>query len=133
MTKTLLAVSAVVASLSLGAVGVARYCPLGSCPFCQHDPAKASAMLPTDPVHPMFLGCQKGCGTASADERARAHVQPAALGDVTYCPVSGAIFRVTAQSTRRVVDGKTLYFCCDACAGYFDGHQAEVLSRRGLS
>jgi YHS domain-containing protein len=128
--KTLLLVSFfAVSAVSLAA---ASGC---DCPFCHHGgpSSSAAALAPTDAIHPMFTGCQSACGSKSHEDLALAKVQPVALGDVTFCPVSGAVFRATGQSTQRVVNGKTLYFCCEACAGWFDQNQAEVLTRRGLS
>jgi hypothetical protein len=80
-----------------------------------------------------FSGCQSACGSRSEADRSRARPQPrVSPGDVTYCPVSGAVFEVAASRPSRTVDGLTLYFCCDACAAYFDEHRAEVLDRRGI-
>lgn len=56
----------------------------------------------------------------------------AAVGDHTHCPVSGALFEVNASSPRRIVDGKTLFFCCEACANYFSANSEHVLAVRGL-
>jgi YHS domain-containing protein len=66
-------------------------------------------------------------GSADAVEQPRAH-----LGDKTYCPVSGVVFQVRDASIKRAVDGKTLYFCCEGCAGYFDAHRERVTAARGL-
>jgi len=30
------------------------------------------------------------------------------------------------------VSGKTIYFCCEGCAGYFDVNRAHVAKTRGL-
>jgi hypothetical protein len=46
--------------------------------------------------------------------------------------VSGVTFTVGPQSVRRHLDGQTLYFCCEACAGYFDAHRARVIAARRL-
>jgi YHS domain-containing protein len=46
--------------------------------------------------------------------------------------VSGVVFSVTTASVHREVAGKTLYFCCDGCAGYFDADQARVMAAREL-
>lgn len=40
------------------------------------------------------------------------------------------MFTVADQPTRQV-GSHTVYFCCAACAGYFDEHQAEVAQARG--
>jgi hypothetical protein len=86
-----------------------------------------------EPVDSSFSGCAKSCGTGARGPRDDAHAQPGAkVGDLAYCPVSGATFRVREESAHRAVDGKVLYFCCEACATYFSSHQAEVLAKRSL-
>ncbi len=61
-------------------------------------------------------------------------LQPTAqIGQLTYCPVSGVVFRVEPSSPHRDVGGKPLYFCCEACADYFSAHADRVLALRGLS
>ncbi len=52
---------------------------------------------------------------------------------MAYCPVSGVVFKVGGRSGRREVNGKALYFCCESCAAYFTGHQADVIARRKLA
>lgn len=60
--------------------------------------------------------------------------QPGAqLGQSTYCPVSGVVFEVKASSAHRELDGRPLYFCCEACAAYFSEHRERVLALRGAS
>jgi YHS domain-containing protein len=57
--------------------------------------------------------------------------QPGARpGDETYCPVSGVVFRVTPESARRESGGATRWFCCEACAGYFEKNAARVSAAR---
>jgi hypothetical protein len=133
MKKVLVAIPVVAFSLSAAGVGLCRF---GACPLEAHAhaavPAGAS-LMPDEPISAMFLGCQRGCGSSSAQERAAARPQPASPGDVTFCPVSGAVFRIGEKTVRRTVGNQTLYFCCDMCAGYFDQHRDEVLSRRGLA
>jgi YHS domain-containing protein len=59
--------------------------------------------------------------------------QPTAkLGQKTYCPVSGVVFRLSDASIQRKVNGKPVYFCCEGCAGYFDAHRERVLKARRL-
>ena len=60
-------------------------------------------------------------------------VQPGATENQrAYCPVSGVVFDVKASSARREVRGKTLYFCCEACAKYFSENEQRVSAARGL-
>jgi YHS domain-containing protein len=53
-------------------------------------------------------------------------------GDRTYCLVSGVAFQITEGGIQREVGGKRLYFCCEACAGYFETHREHVAATRGL-
>ena len=105
------------------------------CSGAAHAQTSASGPLaPWEPVNAAFLGCQSACGMGHGQKRDDAHVQPgAALGDYTYCPVSGALFQVSDKSLRVDVEGHPLFFCCDACASYFKAHEAEVLAKRGIA
>jgi len=63
---------------------------------------------------------------------ADAVVQPGAhQGQLTYCPVSGVMFRVQPTSAHRDMDGTPLYFCCESCANYFSAHRERVIAARG--
>jgi YHS domain-containing protein len=55
------------------------------------------------------------------------------VGEKTFCPVSGVVFPVKELSTKREVDGKPIYFCCNGCAEYFDGHREHVIAERGFA
>lgn len=95
---------------------------------------RAGALDPSESVDPAFNGCQRSCGLRSASERARARPQPGANSrDNVFCPVSGAVFRVTDDSPHRTARGQLLFFCCEACAGFFTEHEADVLKKRGLA
>jgi hypothetical protein len=105
---------------------------------CTKDPPSTTTtnepLAPSAPVDPAFTGCAKSCGSRSAKDRADARAQPgAAPGDAVYCPVSGAVFRITDKTPLRESRGKTLYFCCDSCATWFSQHEVEVLAKRGLA
>lgn len=101
----------------------------------QESARTATHPLPAwEPVDAKFAGCAHSCGAGPGVSRADARVQPgAAVGDLAYCPVSGAVFRVIGASARREVNGTSLYFCCESCASYFSAHRDEVLAQRGLS
>jgi YHS domain-containing protein len=47
--------------------------------------------------------------------------------------VSGVTFEVKAGSAHREVNGKTVYFCCEGCANYFNEHRDAVIAARGLA
>ena len=46
-------------------------------------------------------------------------------GDLTRCPVSGVVFRVSAQSPQVEYSGQSLRVCCDGCAEKFREHPAR--------
>jgi YHS domain-containing protein len=97
------------------------------------ETAKSGELAPWEPVDPAFTSCQ---GTCSAHQVAndKAVPQPGAkVGDLTYCPVSGAVFEVKETSGKTDVDGKTYYFCCDNCAKQFMATRDEVLKKRHLA
>ena len=58
-------------------------------------------------------------------------VQPGASpGQRAYCPVSGVAFDVKDKSAHRDLDGRKLYFCCEACAVYFTENRERVVAAR---
>ena len=96
--------------------------------------AAASKLEPWQPTDEAFRGCEGGCGLRVASSAADVVRQPGArLGQRIYCPVSGVVFEVKESTPRRDVNGQLLYFCCEACAQYFDGHRERILALRGLS
>ncbi|WP_394831461.1 hypothetical protein LVJ94_33605 [Pendulispora rubella] len=91
------------------------------------------AIRPEDPVDESFRGCQKSCGMNAADVSDRIVLQPKAKqGDYTRCPVSGAVFQIAPETQRRVHDNRTAFFCCEACARYFEKHADAVIALRHL-
>jgi YHS domain-containing protein len=56
----------------------------------------------------------------------------AKVGDYTYCLVSGAVFQIKESHFHAEVPGKTVYFCCEGCARYFEANRDHVLKLRGL-
>ena len=92
--------------------------------------AKARPLEPWVPVDASFSGCSEGlCGTRGRDSRAI--VQPGAkVGQYVYCPVSGAVFEVKESHQHAEVNGKPLYFCCEACARYFGQNRDRVVAMR---
>ena len=89
-------------------------------------------LKPWEPVDASFNGCSEGfCGTRG--KNARAVIQPGAkVGDYTYCIVSGAVFQIKESHFHTNVNGKTVYFCCEGCARYFEANRQRVLEQRGL-
>jgi copper chaperone len=108
----------------------------GNGPAAAKDPETAVArrqLQVWEPVDAAFSGCSEGvCGLRGRN--AQAVVQPGAkVGQLTYCPVSGAVFRIKESSRHADVHGRTLYLCCEACARYYADNQDRVLALRGLS
>ncbi|MCC7386768.1 MAG: hypothetical protein IT384_33340 [Deltaproteobacteria bacterium] len=51
-------------------------------------------------------------------------------GKETYCEVSGAVFTVTESTPMREHAGHRYYFCCPACAAYFDKKAEQIVAAR---
>jgi YHS domain-containing protein len=49
------------------------------------------------------------------------------VGDTTRCPVSDESFKVEANSSFAVHQGKKIYFCCDKCKKPFEKDPAKYL------
>jgi len=64
--------------------------------------------------------CQKACGMNHYDEGDVVLPAVATVGDITKCPVSGAIFKVKETSPIVTVEGNDYYTCCSTCAGLLD-------------
>jgi hypothetical protein len=106
---------------------------LAACRRAERAPAETRPLEPSDSVDPAFTACSKSCGLRSAKDRREARLQPgASAGDAVFCPVSGAVFRIGEKTPRREARGQVLYFCCESCAAWFTGHEAEVLAKRGI-
>jgi hypothetical protein len=54
-------------------------------------------------------------------------------GDTTRCIVSGAAFRVSEKTIRRMYRDVTVFLCCESCARYFDDHAEAVLAVRRMT
>jgi YHS domain-containing protein len=97
-------------------------------------PAKSAKLDPWEPVDPVFKGCSEVGSCGMRGRNPRAVVQPGAEeGDYTYCPVSGASFRVKESSLHAEVGGRLVYFCCEACARHFAQNRDRVLALRGIA
>ena len=88
------------------------------CAFCFVVPA----------VLGLWVGVCAGSepGTTAAPT-APAAVQPA-VPDSARCPVTGEDFKVTAETLRSTLDGKTYYFCCPSCKMQFDATPEKYLN-----
>lgn len=47
--------------------------------------------------------------------------------------MSGVVFSVKDSSVKRELADKSIYFCCNGCAEYFDKNTARVTEARNLS
>ena len=118
----------------LAALATLAACSKADPPAPTSSSTTSAPLAPSDSIDPAFTGCGKSCGSRSAKDRREARAQPgAAPGDAVYCPVSGAVFRITDTTQHREARGKTLYFCCEQCANWFSEHEADVLAKRGLT
>jgi hypothetical protein len=101
---------------------------------CDLESSPAAGLVPLwEPVDVAFAGCQGACGANADGPSSDVMVQPgASIGERTYCPVSGAVFEVAADHPHVDVDGARLFFCCAACAQYFQAHRDQVLRARGI-
>ena len=113
-------------------VGSCEDTPSGPGPVpAPETPVAFASVPPWDPVDEAFAGCAGACGARGENPEAR--VQPGvSAGELTYCPVSGAVFTITAESPTVDVDGQAYRFCCDACAAYFRASPDRVLAARRL-
>lgn len=102
---------------------------------CEHESTTAAASGPValwEPIDSAFAGCQGACG-AHVEGPSDAVAQPGvSVGQRTYCPVSGAVFEVTAEHQHVDVEGQRLWFCCAGCLEYFHAHRDRVLRARGI-
>lgn len=91
------------------------------------------SLAPATAIDSAFAGCQEGCSVEHEVDPASVVVQPTArVGDIAYCPVSGAAFAVTGASHRKQVGDVLLFFCCAACMHYFADNEERVLALRGI-
>ena len=108
-------------------------CSSSAEPVPSVESASTTDVATWEPVDESFAGCHGACGAHSEGLTAGAVVQPgASVGDTTYCPVSGAVFRIDETHPHAPLGDRSLYFCCAGCATYFEEHRAEVLSARGI-
>ena len=63
--------------------------------------------------------CQVSCGVSNYEESDIVNIAEAKVGDITMCPVSGAIYKVKHSSPILEHKGKTFHSCCMGCADTF--------------
>jgi hypothetical protein len=108
-----------------------------SCEPTPAAPPPASATVAVrawEAVDPAFAGCQGSCGAHVEGPSDEIATQPGArVGALAFCPVSGAVFTVSEAHAHADVEGGRLWFCCAACAAYFEAHRDVVLAARGVT
>src|SRR5947208_3331109 len=126
-----------IASVGLGVLLLAsglHAAQAGSSGEATQDAPKAGKLDPWEAVDAVFKGCSEVGSCGMRGRNPRAVVQPGAKeGDLTYCPVSGAVFRVKETSLHADVGGRPLFFCCEACARHFAQNRDRVLALRGIA
>ena len=53
----------------------------------------------------------------------------AKIGDLTKCPVSGVVFRVTENSPRVAYQDRKFYTCCGSCARLFEAGPEQFVNQ----
>ena len=94
-------------------------CSSATAAACAPAPAPTAASATgIDPVQSEV--CKHTC--AIKETHADREVVPSAqakVGDLTRCPVSGVVFRVSAESPQVEYSGRSVRVCCDGCAEKF--------------
>lgn len=82
-----------------------------------NDKKNALASYDFDETH---KACQtSSCAVSNYKETDVVSMAEAKTGDITQCPVSGAIFKVKEVSPVFTHDDKTFHTCCSSCATRF--------------
>ena len=68
--------------------------------------------------------CQKSCAVQNYDPDDLVSPAKASIGDLTRCPVSGVVFRVTQFSPMVKFEDKEIYTCCGSCEKIYN-HDPE--------
>ena len=68
--------------------------------------------------------CQKSCAVQNYDPDDLVSPAKASIGDLTRCPVSGVVFRVTQFSPMVKFEDKEIYTCCGSCETIYN-HDPE--------
>lgn len=64
--------------------------------------------------------CQQACGVKEYDEADIVSAVDAEVGQITKCPVSGAVYVVKTSSPNLEYNGKSFHSCCPTCASIFE-------------
>lgn len=66
--------------------------------------------------------CKQSCALKNYNSNAVVEMKEAQPGDLTICPVSGAVFKVVETSAFIEVEGKKYFTCCSTCAALAKEH-----------
>lgn len=64
--------------------------------------------------------CQKACAVQNYDPKDVVNQSTVQVGDLTRCPVSGVVFKVTENSSVVSYEDQEFFTCCTTCAGIFE-------------
>jgi len=92
-----------------------------------HSCVAAGAAQSSYQANPMRSLCQSSCAIANYDPKDLVDPMEAKVGDLTTCPVSEVVFRVTANSSRVSFGEQKYYTCCSTCAGLFDAEPQKFV------
>jgi hypothetical protein len=94
-------------------------CGSATAAACSPPPATSStSAISIDPIQSEV--CKHTCAIKEAhSDRDVVPSAQAKIGDLTRCPVSGVVFRVSADSPQVEYVGRNLRVCCDGCAEKF--------------
>jgi YHS domain-containing protein len=71
--------------------------------------------------------CQLSCGVGDYDTSDVIGMTDAKIGDLTTCPVTGVVFRVTDNSPQITHNSENYYFCCSSCKSIFTSNPDNFL------
>lgn len=72
--------------------------------------------------------CQKACAMQDYDPKAVVAALDARIGDLTTCPVSGVVFKVTEASSKVKYKDQEIFTCCSSCTTLYN-HDPESYSK----
>ena len=80
---------------------------------------KTTELIATNAFDEGLRMCQMACGVTQYDEADVVAFTDAKIGDITQCPVSGAIYKVKENSPVLTYEGHEFFACCEGCAEKF--------------
>jgi len=95
-------------------------------PLCCAGKTNCSANIHTT-ANPMAAMCQRSCAVQNYDANELVSMSKAKVGDLTTCPVSGVVIRVTENNPRVSFADQSYYTCCTACARLFEADPEKFI------